>query len=46
LLQPEPEDGLRRLEALNERLRQNTVQEKLSNIWLDYIVKKHELAHV
>ena len=31
---------------LNERLRQNTVAEKLSNQWLDYLIKKHNLEHV
>jgi NADPH-dependent glutamate synthase beta subunit-like oxidoreductase/NAD(P)H-flavin reductase len=31
---------------LNDRLRQNTVQEKLSNLWLDYILKKHPMEHV
>ena len=27
---------------LNARLRQNTVQEKLSNLWLDYLLEKQE----
>lgn len=27
---------------LNARLRQNTVQEKLSNLWLDYLLKKQQ----
>ena len=31
---------------LNDRLRQNTIQEKLSNLWLDYLLKKHPLEHV
>jgi len=31
---------------LNERLRQNTVQEKLSNLWLNYLLKKNPLQHV
>lgn len=31
---------------LNERLRQNTVQEKLSGKWLDYILKRHDMPHV
>lgn len=31
---------------LNERLRQNTVQEKLSNLWLDYLLKKTPVSHV
>lgn len=31
---------------LNERLRQNTVQEKVSNLWLDAMIKKHSLTHV
>ncbi|MHB2019405.1 MAG: pyridine nucleotide-disulfide oxidoreductase, partial [Candidatus Xenobia bacterium] len=31
---------------LNERLRQNTTQEKLAGMWLDYLVKKHDLTHV
>jgi NADPH-dependent glutamate synthase beta subunit-like oxidoreductase/NAD(P)H-flavin reductase len=30
---------------LNERLRQNTVQEKVANRWLDYLAKKHNLQH-
>jgi NAD(P)H-flavin reductase len=29
---------------LNARLRQNTVQEKLSNLWLDYLLAKREEA--
>ena len=31
---------------LAARLRQNTVQEKLSNLWLDHILVGHELAPV
>lgn len=31
---------------LNQRLRQNTVQEKLANLWLDHLLKKESLAHV
>jgi len=31
---------------LNERLRQNTVQEKLANLWLDYLMKESPIAHV
>ena len=31
---------------LNARLRQNTVQEKLSNLWLDHILLGQGLAHV
>ena len=31
---------------LNERLRQNSVLEKLSNRWLDHILKRHEMVHV
>jgi NADPH-dependent glutamate synthase beta subunit-like oxidoreductase/NAD(P)H-flavin reductase len=31
---------------LNERLRQNTVQEKLANLWLDYLLKKNPVPHV
>ncbi len=27
---------------LNARLRQNTVQEKLSNLWLDYLLLKRK----
>ncbi len=29
---------------LNARLRQNTVQEKLSNLWLDYLLMKQKIA--
>ena len=29
---------------LNARLRQNTVQEKLSNLWLDYLLEKQKVA--
>ncbi|MGZ8214733.1 MAG: pyridine nucleotide-disulfide oxidoreductase, partial [Methylosarcina sp.] len=29
---------------LNARLRQNTVQEKLSNLWLDYLLEKQKAA--
>jgi NAD(P)H-flavin reductase/NADPH-dependent glutamate synthase beta subunit-like oxidoreductase len=29
---------------LNARLRQNTVQEKLSNLWLDYILEKQKVG--
>ena len=31
---------------LNARLRQNTVQEKLSNAWLDHLLETVELGHV
>jgi NAD(P)H-flavin reductase/NADPH-dependent glutamate synthase beta subunit-like oxidoreductase len=31
---------------LNARLRQNTVQEKLSNLWLDHLLESVELEHV
>ncbi|HEY3998507.1 MAG TPA: pyridine nucleotide-disulfide oxidoreductase, partial [Candidatus Xenobia bacterium] len=31
---------------LNERLRQNTTQEKLANVWFDAIIKRHNLQHV
>jgi NAD(P)H-flavin reductase len=31
---------------LNARLRQNTVQEKLSSLWLDHLLRSVELAHV
>jgi hypothetical protein len=31
---------------LNARLRQNTVQEKLSNLWLDRLLEAVEAAHV
>jgi len=31
---------------LNARLRQNTVQEKLSNLWLDHLLETVDLAHV
>jgi NADPH-dependent glutamate synthase beta subunit-like oxidoreductase/NAD(P)H-flavin reductase len=31
---------------LAARLRQNTVQEKLSNLWLDHLLSGHELPHV
>ena len=31
---------------LNARLRQNTVQEKLSNLWLDHLLQTVELPHV
>lgn len=31
---------------LNARLRQNTVQEKLSNLWLDYLLTKQKAAKV
>ncbi|MHC4389859.1 MAG: FAD-dependent oxidoreductase [Planctomycetota bacterium] len=30
-------------ENLNQRLRQNSVAEKLSNLWLDYLISKREL---
>ncbi len=30
---------------LNARLRQNTVQEKLSNLWLDYLLQKQKAAN-
>jgi NAD(P)H-flavin reductase len=30
---------------LNARLRQNTVQEKLSNLWLDYLLEKQKSAN-
>ena len=33
-------------ENLNARLRQNTVQEKLSNRWLDYLLATVDLSHV
>ena len=31
---------------LNARLRQNTVQEKLSNLWLDHLLESVDLPHV
>ncbi|MBM3461970.1 MAG: pyridine nucleotide-disulfide oxidoreductase [Armatimonadetes bacterium] len=31
---------------LNERLRQNTVQEKLANLWLDRLIERNQLQHV
>jgi len=31
---------------LAARLRQNTVQEKLSNMWLDHLLHQKELPHV
>jgi len=31
---------------LNARLRQNTVQEKLSNLWLDHLLESIDLEHV
>jgi NADPH-dependent glutamate synthase beta subunit-like oxidoreductase/NAD(P)H-flavin reductase len=31
---------------LNARLRQNTVQEKLSNLWLDHLLETMDLPHV
>ena len=31
---------------LNARLRQNTVQEKISNLWLDHLLETIELPHV
>lgn len=31
---------------LNQRLRQNTVQEKLANLWLDYLIKIESLLHI
>jgi hypothetical protein len=31
---------------LNARLRQNTVQEKVSNMWLDHLLETVELPHV
>ena len=31
---------------LNERLRANSVQEKLTNLWLDLIFERHEVARV
>ncbi|MCE9583525.1 MAG: FAD-dependent oxidoreductase [Planctomycetes bacterium] len=31
---------------LNERLKMNSVQEKLANVWLDMILTKHELVKV
>ena len=31
---------------LNARLRQNTVQEKLSNLWLDHLLETVDLPHV
>jgi hypothetical protein len=31
---------------LAARLRQNTVQEKLSNLWLDHLLKGQTFAHV
>jgi hypothetical protein len=31
---------------LNARLRQNTVQEKLSNAWLDHLLTTVDLTHV
>ncbi|MDD5630981.1 MAG: hypothetical protein PHI13_02985 [Methylococcales bacterium] len=34
------------LQCLNARLRQNTVQEKLSNLWLDYLLMKQKSEEV
>jgi hypothetical protein len=31
---------------LNQRLRQNTTQEKLANLWLDYVLEDQPLARV
>jgi hypothetical protein len=31
---------------LNARLRQNTVQEKLSNGWLDHLLETVDLGHI
>ena len=31
---------------LAARLRQNTVQEKLSNMWLDHLLASHHLPHI
>ena len=31
---------------LAARLRQNTVQEKLSNLWLDHLLAKENFEHV
>ena len=31
---------------LTARLRQNTVQEKLANMWLDHLLRGQELPHV
>jgi hypothetical protein len=31
---------------LNDRLRQNTVQEKLANLWLDLLLARHPVAKV
>ncbi len=31
---------------LAARLRQNSVQEKLSNLWLDHMLKDQTVAHV
>ena len=31
---------------LAARLRQNTVQEKLSNLWLDHLLGQQELEHI
>ena len=31
---------------LNARLRQNTVQEKLSSLWLDHLLGEMNLSHV
>jgi hypothetical protein len=31
---------------LNARLRQNTVQEKLSSLWLDHLLGTVDLSHV
>ena len=31
---------------LNARLKQNSVQEKLSNLWLDYLLKKKNVLRV
>src|SRR4029077_16388161 len=31
---------------LAARLRQNTMQEKLSNLWLDHLLSGHDLPHV
>ena len=34
------------LEGFGARLRQNSVQEKLSNLWLDHMLKDQTVAHV
>jgi NADPH-dependent glutamate synthase beta subunit-like oxidoreductase/NAD(P)H-flavin reductase len=31
---------------LNDRLRQNSVQEKIANMWFDHLINKHQLTHV